>query len=105
MEITITNEQKVTVTLTPTTATGRPAKLDGPPKWEVQSGNSTVTPSEDGLSAVLTSADEPGLTTVLLTADVDLGEGVTTIQDSISLQVTGALASNLGLTVGQPEPK
>src|SRR5882762_7874092 len=79
LEITITNEQQVNVALHPVTATGRPAPVDGAPVWTVQSGNSTVNPAADGLSAYLVSSDTPGDTEILVEADVDLGPGVTTI--------------------------
>lgn len=107
IEISITNEQKITVTLTPVSATGKPAKLDpnNKPTWEVVFGNSSVAPSEDGLSAVLVSGDDPGDTQILVKADADLGEGVVEISDVITLKVAGALAASLGLTVGTPEPK
>ncbi len=105
LEIEITNEQQVRVTLHPVTATGRPAQVDGPPTWTRQSGESTVTPAEDGLSADLISSDTPGDTEILIEADADLGEGVVPISDIIRLSVRGALAANLGITVGDPTPK
>lgn len=105
VEITITNEQKVPVTLAPVTDTGKPAKLDGAPTWEVVSGNSTVVPAADGLSADLISADDPGDTQFLIKADADLGAGVVEISDTIKLTVTGALAKSLGITVGTPVAK
>lgn len=101
----ITNEQKVTVTLKPVTDTGKPAALDGKPTWEVVSGNATVQVADDGLSAVLVSADDPGDTQFLVKADADLGEGVEEISDVVTLNVVGATAKNLGLAVGTPEPK
>lgn len=101
----ITNEQKINVTLTPVTDTGKPAKLDGVPSWEVISGNATVLPAEDGMSAYLVSADDPGDTQVMVKADADIGEGVEEISDIVTLNVVGATAKNLGLTVGTPEPK
>ena len=105
LQIKITNEQKVTVTLKPVTATGKPAPLDGKPTWTTQDGQSSVEVSEDGLSATLISSDNPGKTTVLLEADVDLGEGVETISEIIELEVLGAKASSFGVVVGEPEPK
>lgn len=104
-EKTITNEQKVNVTLNPVTATGKPAKLDGAPVWSVISGDSTVVPAPDGLSADLVSSDTPGDTTFLVDADADLGSGVVDVQDTITLHVEGALAANLGLTIGEAVPK
>lgn len=105
IETTITNEQKITAALKPVTATGKPAVLDGKPTWTVQSGDSTIVVSEDGLSAELVSSDTPGDTMYLVEADADLGEGVETVSDVIKLTVAGARAANLGLSLGDPVPK
>lgn len=105
LEVKITNEQKVPITLTPKTDTGKPAKLDGAPVWSVVSGESTVVPSADGLSADLISSDNPGDTVFLVDADADLGSGVEDLQDTITLTVTGANAKNLGLSAGTPVAK
>ena len=105
LDLTITNEQKIQVTLNPVTATGRTAKLDGPPTWSVTSGNSTLDVAADGLSAFLVSADNPGDTEFLVKADADLGSGVEEVSDVIRLSVAGARAANLGLTAGTPVAK
>lgn len=106
IETTITNEQKVSLTLTPKTATGKPAKVqDGSLKWSVISGDSTVEPAGDGLSAFLVSSDTPGDTQFLVEADADIGDGVETISEAITLHVSGANAANLGAVLGTPEPK
>lgn len=105
VEITITNEQKIPVTLSPVTDTGKPAKLDGSPAWTVLSGNSQVVVADDGLSADLISSDDPGDTEIMIKADADLGAGVVEISDTIKLSVTGAQAKSLGITVGAAIPK
>lgn len=106
LAITITNSQKVTVTLKPTTLSGKPAKVDGAPTWAVQSGDSTVEASADGLSASLVSSDTPGDTVYVVEADVNLSpEGVENIQDTITLTVVGENAANLGLVASTPEDK
>ena len=105
LEKTITNEEQVGITLHPVTSTGRPARVDGAPTWEVITGNSTVVVAEDGLSADLVSSDDPGDTDFLVKADADLGEGVVEISDIIRLHVAGAQAANLGLVAGDPTPK
>ncbi len=105
LEIKITNEQQVNVTVTPRTDSGKPAKLDGSPTWTVVSGNSQVVVADDGLSADLVSSDEPGDTIVAVKADADLGEGVEEIADTITLSVIGASAKNLGLVAGTPTQK
>ena len=86
----ITNEQKVNVTLSPKTDSGKPAKVDGAPVWTVVSGDSTVVVAPDGLSADLISSDTPGDTTFLVDAE------------TITLSVAGANAKNLGITIGTP---
>lgn len=105
LEINVTNEQQVNVTLHPVTATGKPAQLDGAPEWSVVTGNGTVNPAGDGMSADLVSSDDPGDTDYLVKADADLGEGVVEISDIIRLHVAGAQAANLGLVAGDPTPK
>ena|SRR6185436_474901 len=105
LEIKISNEEKVKVTLTPKTAAGKPAKLDGVPTWKVDTGDSTVVVADDGLSADLVSSDTPGETIFVVEADADIGEGVETITDAIKLTVNGANAKSLGLVAGTPEPK
>lgn len=110
-EISITNEQKVSVTLNITTDAGRPAKVDGAPAWVVLSGSSSLAVADDGLSAVVTSSDDPGDTSVIVKADADLtpnqpgGEGIVEISDTFTVHVVGAQAKNLGLKFGTPEPK
>ena len=105
MKITITNEQQIPVTLSPRTDAGRPALLDGVPVWSVVSGEATLHVSEDGLTATLVSPETPGTSQILVEADADLGEGVVKVSEIIELTVNGALATNLGLTVGNVELK
>ena len=105
LEVSITNEQKIKATLSPVSDTGRPAQLDGNPRWEILSGNSTLDVAPDGRSAYLISSDTPGDTLFCVKADADLGEGVEELMDTINLKVTGAMAKNLGLMLGTPEAK
>ena len=105
LEISITNEQKVKVTLAPVTDAGKPAPLDGKPGWSLISGNAEIIPSEDGLSCDIVSGDTPGDSEILVEADAHLGEEVETVSDVIKVTVIGAMAKNLGLTVGEPELK
>lgn len=103
--IAISNEEKVNVKIVPVTTTGKPARVDGVPTWEVVEGASSVVPAADGLSADLISGDDPGQTRFLVKADADLGAGVIEISDEIVLEVSGAQAANLGLVAGTPQPK
>jgi hypothetical protein len=105
MEIKLTNEQQVTVTLNPKTDAGRPAQLDGKPTWEVISGSSTLEVAEDGKSALIVSSDDPGDTQILVKADADLGEGIEEISEVLDVKIAGATAKNLGITIGVPTVK
>lgn len=105
LDLTISNEQKIQITLAPITDTGRKAKLDGVPAWSVINGTATLDVAADGLSAFLISGDDPGDSDFLVSADADLGGGVTEISDTIRLHVAGAQAKNLGLTAGAPVAK
>ena len=101
MLITITNEQKVQVTLQPVTAAGNPATLDGAPVWTVTEGDATLEVAEDGLSAFLVSGAADVNSTITVAADADLGEGVVALTDTITLAVVAAGASALGLVAGE----
>jgi len=101
MLITITNEQKVEVTLNPTTLAGNPATLDNV-LWEVIEGDATLEVAADNLSAFLVSGESDVNSKILVTADADLGEGVAEIVDLIDLAVVSAQASTLGIIQGTP---
>ena len=105
LTLNITTEQKIDVTLSPKTAAGNTALLDGAPTWTKLFGDSGVVVSEDGLTATLVSSDSPGESQFMISADADLGAGVETIQDVVTLVVGGAKASSLGLVAGDPQLK
>ena len=105
LELTITNEQRILVTATPTTSTGRPASLDGALSAQIVAGEATWVAGPTPNSIYLVSAENPGDTSFVVEADADLGSGVVLIQDTVLLKVAGALAANLGLVAGVAEPK
>lgn len=111
LEVACTNEEKILITINPSTKTGKPAKVDGIPEWSVLSGNATVIAADDGMSAFVVSQDAVdanptlNITQYKVSADADLGEGVEPIEDTITLHVLGAQASNLGLVAGAAVPK
>lgn len=105
MDIVLTNEQQVKVTLAPVTSKGKPAPLDGAPTWAVASGTCTLNVAPDGLSAVIVSGDNAGDSEITVSADADLGAGVVTVSDAIRVTVNGAQAQSLGLTAEPPTTK
>jgi hypothetical protein len=104
LDLNCTTEEKILVTCTPVTSTGKVASLDGPLVVSVINGNGSVEMVGD-LSFFLVSGDDPGDTSFLVDGDADLGSGVVDVQDTIVLHVAGALAANLGLSAGTPIPK
>lgn len=105
LNIVITNEEKILVSLAPTTAAGNPATLDGTPSWNVVEGDVTLDVQPDGLSAYVVSGN-PGASSVTVTADADLDAGeVRELSDVIAVNVVAAEAAGLGLTMGAAEPK
>lgn len=102
----ITNEQKIKVTVQPTTEAGNPATIDGVPTFEVTEGDATVELVEgEPNSAYLVSGEAGVVSTIKVSADADLGEGVATIEEAVTLNVVAASANNLGVTAGAPELK
>lgn len=107
LEIALTTEQQVRVTLDPVMPKGKPVPVpvDGVPTWAIVSGEATLDPAPDGLSCMIVSPDSAGQSQVLVSADADLGAGVNTITDTISVLASDPQAASLGLTVGTPENK
>ena len=99
-----TNEQKIPVAVNPTTAAGIVATLDGSVGVTIVSGEATVALTGPTTFELVSGAN-PGSTTFLVEADADLGAGIVLIQDTITLDITGALAVNLGLVARSPVPK
>ena len=97
LDLTITNEQKIKITVNPVTEGGAPVVLDGPIIVTVNSGEATAEVQPDGVSAYLISGDNPGDTIFGVSGDADLGAGVETVADIVTLHVEGARATNLGL--------
>lgn len=103
---TITNEQEIDGLCNPLTAAGHPAQIDGPVRWEVVDGNSTLgTISDDGKTAVLRSEDGAGTTHFKATADADLGPGMQEISEIYEVIVTPAGAATVGGSFGEPRIK
>jgi hypothetical protein len=106
LTLSCTNEQKIRVAFSPTTLTGKPAQLDGPVEVTITSGTATVEqdPAKPN-EFFLVSGDSPGTSTFLVSGDADLGADVVTIEEAVTLNVSGALAANFGLVADAPIAK
>lgn len=86
---------------------GRPAKVDGVPTWVASDPTivDTVTPAADGMSAVLHVTDAVGVSQITVSADVDLGAGVTSVDfvDTVSVIAGDAVAANFTFGAVTPD--
>lgn len=64
----------------------------------------SVVPSEDGLSAVFTAVGPVGNAQLTVTADADMGEGVTNITGTLDVQVIAGDAVAFQINVLPEEP-
>jgi hypothetical protein len=99
----LTDTQEVDLAIKPLDRKGKPAQVDGVPEWT--SSDPTIaklTPSEDGLSAVVVATDNLGSVQIRVMADADLGEGVEPITGVLDLEIAGGKAVSLGIIAGTP---
>lgn len=104
-----TDQNYPSVALKITDSQGRDARVDGVPSWA--SSDETVlkvTPSDDGMSAVIDTV-APGTARVSVKADADLGGGVqeiTGVTEDINVSIGPShVATTMTLTLGDPAAK
>lgn len=104
MALILTDTQKATCTIQPLNSKGNPAPVDGVPEWSSSNpAVASVTPSADGLSAVVTALGI-GTSQVSCTADADMDEGETrAITGTLDVDVRASEAVTLGINAGTPE--
>ena len=86
-----------------------PTKLDGSP-GQIEAGSLTVATQSGPAEGVVLSDGEvrvramgaPGASSLLLTADADLGEGVQLISEVFEVNAAALLATNLGVQPSGP---
>ena len=104
--LTLTDEQKVSLSISPVTAAGNKANLDGPAIWSSSNPDIvSISASADGLSAVATAVGPIGNSQISVSADADLGAGVRTIAAILDVTVVAAEAVSLSVNAGTPELK
>ncbi len=91
----ITDTQQVDLATKPVDKKGNPGQVDGVPVWASRDPTiATVEPAADGLSANVKAATELGTTQISVTADADLGSGVTPIVGTLQIDVVGGQAAS-----------
>ena len=100
---TITTTQQFRITPNITDRKGKPAPVDGEPTYASSNeAAATVVPDPGGLSALVV-AQGIGDYAISVSADADLGTGVTTITGQDTGSVTQGTATTVGFTVGAVE--
>lgn len=102
----LTDVQKVSLSISPVSAAGNPASIDGVPTWSTSDDTVlTLEVAEDGLSAVAFTTGKLGTAQVSVVADADLGEGVKELTGVLDVEVKASEAVSLELNAGTPENK
>jgi hypothetical protein len=102
----LTDLQQVELSVAPVNAVGNPAPVDGEPVWAVSDPTVlTLQIASDGFSALAVTTGKLGTCQVSVSADADLGPGVTTLTGTLDIEVKASQAVNLGMTVGTPTDK
>ena len=101
----LTDEQQCSLAVSFKTASGNPATVDGVPTW-TQSDPAVLDLQVDGngMSAMAVTKGL-GPCQVTVTADADLGEGVTNITGTLDVDVKAAQAVSVGISAGAPSQK
>lgn len=100
MDESLLNTEEGEAVLSPVDVDGNPARVDGAPVWTKLSGNGTIVPAADGLSAVIKSADAADVSVYEVNADADLGAGVRSLTATVTITTTvqEPEAQSLGLS-------
>lgn len=101
--VNLRDDQKVALTIQIVDKKGKPALVDGVPVWAGSDDTVlTVEAAADGMSAEVTAV-APGSGRVVVTADADLGAGVTDLTGTLDFTVAPGGAVAITITPGTPE--
>jgi hypothetical protein len=100
LEILMSTEEQVRLSITPETPGGAPAPIDGEAHWTVE-GACTVTPI-DATSCWCIAGTTPGDSVVTVSADADMGQGFVPLADTAVIHVANPMAASLGMSADPP---
>lgn len=100
MSLTLSTVQQCDLSINPVDAKGNPAAVDGAPVW-ASSDPTVVSLVASGTTATIV-AQKPGTAQVTVSADADLGTGVTTITGVLDVIVVAAQAVAIDIKAGTP---
>ena len=82
---------------------GNPAAVQGAPVWASSDDTKlTVTASADGMEADISAVGPLGDVQVVVTADSDLGDGVTNITGTLDVTIVASQAVAIAVSAGAP---
>lgn len=98
----VKESQNLPLSIEISTLKGKPAKVDGAPKWNVSDESvGTLDVAADGLSATFKSVAS-GQCSIGVEVDADLGEGVKQILGSLDITVVADEAAIVTIAAGEP---
>jgi len=100
LEVSLSTEEKVRLSVTPMTPGGQPATVDGAVQWSVE-GACTLE-AIDATSTWVLAGATVGDSVVTAAADADLGTGVVPLADTATIHVANPMAANLGMEADEP---
>jgi hypothetical protein len=100
------NDHQARASIQPVDSKGNPAQIDGLPNWTSSSAAiaSVQNIAPDGLSADIVPGTSLGTCQINVTADADLGSGVSTISGVLDVQVAAGQAVAFVITTEPPVP-
>jgi hypothetical protein len=101
VEVTMSTEEQVRLSITPLTPGGDPAPTDGPAQWTIE-GPCMLVPIDDLSTWVRGTPTAAGDSVVTVTADADLGEGFVPLADTAVIHVSSPMAASLGMQADAP---
>ena len=101
IEVSMSTEQQVRLSITPLTPGGDPAPIDGAAVWQIE-GPCTLAPIDDVSVWVVGNTTAVGDSVVTVTADADLGAGFVPIADTCVVHVANPQAASLGMAADEP---
>jgi hypothetical protein len=101
--IQLIDTQQVKVNIAPVDKKGAPAQVQDVTFTSSDGTVAAVTQDEADPNSATVVAGLPGTCQIQVTADADLGDGVTTITSALDVTVVGGQAVGLAINAGAPE--
>lgn len=97
------NEQTIEVSVTPRTADGNPAAVDGPARFSADPAIGAFEQLTDTSARFTPDVGALGAAQIVVVVDADLGEGVRELTASGALEIVSPEAETLEVTFGEPQ--